>query len=232
MQSIQELTMQELTMQELTMQELTMQELTTPPPMYRLDYLETSKRCSEDEPPPYISPPPYTIQSQQLQLHAHELQLHAHELQLHAHELQLYTQWVKAQRVQVQRVQAQAERVQTQSQRVQAQVQRLQVRKKPNPFGCCYRKPVKDARCCGACYTFCYQANKEPRLECCPSTCGEYCVSGYIITTSGGVYEDDVCCCTFICLPCKIVMFFPCFLGASFNHLINCCRNTQTNYLF
>ena len=228
--SQQDLTMQELTMQELTMQELTMQEL---PPMYRLDYLETSKRCSEDEPPPYISPPPYTIQAQQLQLHAYELQLHAHEIQLHA-------QWVKAQRIQVQRVQAQAQRVQSQTQRVQTQVQRIQVQRaqvqralpKPNPFCCCYRKPIKDARCGGLCYTFCYEPHIQKRVDFCPISCPEYCMSGYIITNSGGVYDDDVCCCTLFCLPCKLVMFFPCFLGANVNHLINCCRNTQTNYLF
>ena len=223
MQSIEELTMQELTMQELTMQEL--------PPMYRCDYLETSKRCSEDEPfpPPYISPPPYTHQAQ-AQVQVHELQLQAHELQLKAHEIQIQAHWVLSQRIQVLRLQAQAERTQSQTQRVKTQVQRLQARQKPNPLCCCYRKPIKDARCGGVCYTFCY--NKNRQLDCCPSSLQEYCVSGYVITNSGGVYEDDVCCCTLVCLPCKIVMFSPCFLGANFNHLINCCRNTETNYLF
>ena len=206
------------------MQSITMQELQELPPIYLFDYLETSKHYSEDEPlpPPYIMPPPY-IQAQQLQVQAQQIQVQAHEIQLQAHG-------VLSQRIQIQRLQSQAERVQSQTQRVQTQVKRLKARHKPNPFGCCYRQPIKDARCCGVCYTFCYDKNRQ--LECCPYSVQEYCVSGYVITTSGGVYEDDVCCCTLVCLPCKLVMFFPCFLGASFNHFINCCRNTETNYLF
>ena len=238
--TMQELTMQQLTMQQLTMQQLTMQEL---PPMYRLDYLETSKRCSEDEPPPYISPPPYTIQvqaqaqqTQAQQTQAQQTQAQqtqAQCVQAQAQQTQAQQIQLQAQRVKVQRIQVQSQSQRLQVQRLQAQVQRLQARQKPNPFCCCYRKPIKDARCCGVCYTFCYEHNmNNRRLECCPASFEEYCVSGYIITTSGGVYEDDLCCCTLTCLPCKLVMFFPCFLGTSFNHLINCCRKTQTNYLF
>ena len=175
-----------------------------PPPMYCLDYLATAKRCSEDEPPAYILPPPYTIITQQLQ-------------------------WIQTEE---ERLQIQEQRLNEQVRRLQTQVQRIKARQKPNPFCCCFRKPIKDARCCGVCYTFCYESHKEKRVEFCPASCGEYCVSGYIITNSGGVYQDDVCCCTVFCLPVKLVMFSPCLLGTTMNQFINCCRNTHANYLF
>ena len=98
----------------------------------------------------------------------------------------------------------------------------------------CYNKESQDMRCCGLCYTFCYNPNKVDQCYFCPETFEIYYTSGYVITNDGLSHtgeECEDCLCTTICLPTKIVLFWPCFFGSIFNNSINYCRDTNTNYL-
>ena len=99
---------------------------------------------------------------------------------------------------------------------------------------CCYNKESQDMRCCGLCYTCCYIPDKEEQCYMCPETFEIYYNSGYFITTDGYSQtgeECENCCCTTFCLPIKLALFWPCLLGSLFNNSINCCRNTNMNYL-
>ena len=98
---------------------------------------------------------------------------------------------------------------------------------------CCYNKESKDMRCCGLCYTFCYNPNKDNQCYVCPETFKIYYKSGYFTTIDGSQTGEECenCLCTVLCLPIKIPIFFPCLLGSLFNNAINYCRNTETNYL-
>ena len=76
----------------------------------------------------------------------------------------------------------------------------------------------------------------ECKCECCPNTISDYCNSGYIQTSQ---YKQPILqktdkngCWTFVCLPVKIPLFFPCFLGAVFNNCLNYTCSTNKNYLF
>ena len=104
-----------------------------------------------------------------------------------------------------------------------------------NSFCGCYDKELSnDMRCCGLCYCYCQNLNKEDQCNCCNETFKEYYNSGYFITTSGyGNTEEpcENCVCTIMCLPFKFPLFFSCFLGSIFNNMINICRNTNNNYL-
>lgn len=98
----------------------------------------------------------------------------------------------------------------------------------------CYNKESQDMRCCGLCYTFCYDTNKDKQCYMCPETFEIYYTSGYIITTCGGMQNKEDCenCVpTTFCFPLKFAMFWPCLFGSLFNNSINYCRNTNTNYL-
>jgi hypothetical protein len=100
----------------------------------------------------------------------------------------------------------------------------------------CYKKNSPDTRCCGICYNYCrikdnnYNLDLDYRENCefCLPTLKDYCNSGYIITYNGIPRND----CTLCCLPLKLPLFMPCFLGTIFNQCINCIRDTNTNYLF
>ena len=94
---------------------------------------------------------------------------------------------------------------------------------KANPCGRCYRKPVDDARCCGACYTCCYEPVKKNRQHCCDITTRECC----------DVYcGPDESCLDCLCLPLKTAILCPWYFAANINHCINQCRQTgDVNYL-
>ena len=110
----------------------------------------------------------------------------------------------------------------------------IQKKEKENKMCCCYNKASKDMRCCGLCYTFCYITNKDDQCFMCLNTFEEYYTSGYFITTCGyGETNEDCenCVPTVFCLPVKLPLFLPCLLGSIFNNCINCCRDTDANYL-
>jgi len=104
----------------------------------------------------------------------------------------------------------------------------------------CYNKSSLDSRCCGACYCLCPVNDKIEQCYFCPYTLLEYWNSGYVQTSGGygGANErcsnDECSFCCIICFPIKLPLFFPCLIGASFNHCINYIRggNTEHNYLF
>ena len=100
----------------------------------------------------------------------------------------------------------------------------------------CYADDSMDTRCCGLCYcglcNCCFLARKNPpsKEECdfCMRDLWEHSKSGYIQTITGyGRGEESDCCCTCLCLPLKFPLFFPCFLGALFNHFMNACCATS-----
>ena len=90
-------------------------------------------------------------------------------------------------------------------------------------------------RCCGLCYTCCYIPDKDKQCYLCPETFKTYYTSGYVVTTDSSIKtneECEDCLCTILCLPFKLSLFWPCLCGSLFNNAINCCRDTNTNYLF
>ena len=100
--------------------------------------------------------------------------------------------------------------------------------------GCYNKDKSNDMRLCGICYCYNNNLNKEEQCSFCPETFHEYYNSGYIITSSGfsktGEPCED-CFCTGFCLPVKFPLFFTCCLGSICNNMINCCRDTNANYL-
>ena len=102
---------------------------------------------------------------------------------------------------------------------------------RPNPLCCCYRKPIKDARCCGACYTFCYKPKTDKDISCCPVTCVEYCNICIMLRCGHGSQDEDMCW-SCVCLPLRFSMSFLWCFGAVCNESINYCRKTDDdNYL-
>jgi hypothetical protein len=111
----------------------------------------------------------------------------------------------------------------------------------------CYNPDSFDARCCGVCFYYCPNKNKDSQVNICPFNCKDYWFSGYIQTTDEcgpdlcgpqaygldayepNPYGVNICC--VVCFPLKFALFLPCGLGTVFNHCINCMRGTELNYL-
>ena len=98
----------------------------------------------------------------------------------------------------------------------------------------CYNKYSYDSRCCGLCY--CIKRNKMNKVkymelyktnQChiCPRNIYDYTESIYFNTC-------DDCLCTAFCCPIKFPLFYLCFLGSICNHCVNCCLETDHNFLF
>ena len=95
----------------------------------------------------------------------------------------------------------------------------------------CYNRRSNDMRCCGLCYNMCPYSTVESRYYCCHVGIKSYCDSSLVITIDDMNNDNDFCC-TILCLPIKIPMFFPCCICSFVNSIINCSRGTSSNYLF
>ena len=95
-----------------------------------------------------------------------------------------------------------------------------------------------DKRCCGSCHCLCRSKTVDENKHICTKNVIDFWNSGYI-QTSCGTGSNEIkecgcndCCATTLCLPLKITLFFPCFIGSLFNACINKVRSTDSNYLF
>ena len=106
----------------------------------------------------------------------------------------------------------------------------------------CYSKKSNDSRCCGICYcTIPIVVGKEQPYNVCYNNVYDFCSLSCIQTKSGtgsiqeGGCEElgwDDCCSTMCCLPLKLPILLPWFIGSMFNECINKMASTNKNYLF
>ena len=95
-----------------------------------------------------------------------------------------------------------------------------------------------DKRCCGACHCLCPSKIVDEQNYICTKNVIDFWKSDYIQTScgTGSIDESKDCGCddcftTTCCLPFKLTLFFPCFIGSLFNTCINKVKSTDSNYL-